>query len=135
MKKIFFLIVTGLMVGCSFDVSPKLSTQDLVSVVVERYQDDGQQVDIPWERIPPSVQGLLCQWISASPLDGRMDFATYAPKIVLRAKRFNVNFTGDRAVCNFEEKSGRWVQCSRVMNGLDREIWCWASSGLQAVEH
>ena len=117
---VFFAVVTCL--GCSCSTTPQLMKQDVESVVFECHQENGLQLDAKWSDLSQYEQSVLSQWMTKSPLEGRGTLVTYMPVIVIRAKKFNVNFTGDLVVCNYEVKPGKWRQVSRTMTTEDEQV-------------
>ena len=81
--------------GCSCSTTPPLMKQD----VFERHQDNGLQSEAKWADLSQDDQALLSHWMLHSPLEGRGTLVTYVPVIVVRASKFNLNFTGDLVVC------------------------------------
>lgn len=95
--------------------------QDVESVVFEYHQENGLQSNVKWADLSQDDQAVLSHWMLNSPLEGRGTIVTYVPIIVVRAKKFNLNFTGDLVVCNYEIKSGKWRQVSRKMTAEDEQ--------------
>lgn len=96
--------------------------QDVESVVFEWHQENGLQSDAKWADLSQDEQSVLSQWMTKSPLEGRGTLVTYMPEIVIRAKKFNLNFTGDLVVCNHEVRPGKWRQFSRKMTTEDEQV-------------
>ena len=107
--------------GCSCSTTPQLMKQDVESVVFERHQDNGLQSEAKWADLSQDEQSLISHWLLNSPLEGRVSLVTYVPVIVVRAKKFNFNFTGDLVVCNYEERPGDWKQVIRKINAEDEQ--------------
>ena len=107
--------------GCSCSTMPQLMKQDVESVVFERHQDNGLQSEAKWADLSQDEQSLISHWLLNSPLEGRVSLVTYVPVIVVRAKKFNFNFTGDLVVCNYEERPGDWKQVIRKINAEDEQ--------------
>ena len=107
--------------GCSCSTMPQLMKQDVESVVFERHQDNGLQLEAKWADLSQDEQTLLSHWMLNSPLEGRGSLVTYVPVVVVRAKRFSLNFTGDLVVCNYEVKPGKWRQVTRKMTAEDEQ--------------
>jgi len=110
--------------GCSCSTMPQLTKQDVESVVFERHQDNGLQLEAKWADLSQDEQTLLSHWMLNSPLEGQVSLVTYVPVVVVRAKRFNLNFTGDIVVwvCNYEVKPGKWRQITRKINPEDEQV-------------
>ena len=108
--------------GCSCSTMPQLMKQDVESVVFERHQDNGLQLEAKWADLSQDEQTLLSHWMLNSPLEGQVSLVTYVPVVVVRAKRFNLNFTGDIVVCNYEVKPGKWRQITRIINPEDEQV-------------
>lgn len=96
--------------------------EDVESVVFECHQDNGSQSEAKWVDLSQDEQSVLSQWMMNSPLEGQRTLATYVPVIVIRAKKFNLNFTGDLVVCNYEVSPGKWRQVSRKMTSEDEQV-------------
>lgn len=108
--------------GYSCSTRPQLMKQDVESVVFERHQDNGLQLDAKWADLSQDEQTLLSHWMSNSPLEGRGSLVTYVPVVVVRAKKFNFNFSGDLVVCNYEASPGKWRQVTRKMTEEDELV-------------
>lgn len=117
---IIFAVVTCL--GCSCSTTPQLMKQDVESAVFEHHQDNGSQTEAKWADLSQDDQTLLSHWMLHSPLEGRGTLVTYVPVIVVRASKFNLNFTGDLVVCNYEVRPGKWRQVSRKMTTEDAQV-------------
>lgn len=96
--------------------------QDVESAVFEHHQDNGSQREAKWADLSQDEQYVLSQWMTRSPLEGRGTLVTYMPVIVIRAKKFNLNFTGDFVVCNYEVRSGKWRQVLRKLTTEDEQV-------------
>lgn len=108
--------------GCSCSTMPQLMKQDVESVVFEQHQDNGLQLEAKWADLSQDEQTVLYRWMSNSPLEGREGgLVTYVPIVVVRAKRFSLNFTGNLVVCNYEVKPGKWKQVTRKMTTEDEQ--------------
>lgn len=92
------------------------------SMVFERHNDNGLQSEAKWADLSQDEQTLLSQWMSNSPLEGRGSLVTYVPVVVVRAKKFNLNFTGNLVVCNYEARPGKWRQVTRKMTAEDEQV-------------
>ena len=108
--------------GCSCSTMLQLMKQDVESVVFECHQDNGLQLEAKWADLSQDEQTLLSHWMLNSPLEGRGSLVTYVPVVVVRAKRFSLNFTGDLVVCNYEVKPGKWRQVTRKMTAEDEQV-------------
>ena len=108
--------------GCSCSTMPQLMKQDVESVVFECHQDNGLQLEAKWADLSQDEQTLLSHWMLNSPLEGRGSLVTYVPVVMVRAKRFSLNFTGDLVVCNYEVKPGKWRQVTRKMTAEDEQV-------------
>ena len=117
---IIFTVVSCL--GCSCSTTPQLMKQDVESAVFEHHQDNGSQREAKWADLSQDEQYVLSQWMTRSPLEGRGTLVTYMPVIVIRAKKFNLNFTGDFVVCNYEVRSGKWRQVLRKLTTEDEQV-------------
>lgn len=116
------VLATATYQGCSCGTMPQLMRQDVESVVFEHHQDNGLQLEAKWADLSQDEQTVLYHWMSNSPLEGRVGgLVTYVPIVVVRAKRFSLNFTGDLVVCNYEVKTGKWRQVSRKMTAKDEQ--------------
>ena len=120
-QKIAVVLAVATCLGCSCNTTPKLMKQDVESVVFERHQDNGLQSEAKWADLSQDEQSLISHWLLNSPLEGRVSLVTYVPVIVVRAKKFNFNFTGDLVVCNYEERPGKWRQVIRKINAEDEQ--------------
>lgn len=108
--------------GCSCSTMPQLMKQDVESVVFEQHQDNGLRLEAKWADLSQDEQTVLYRWMSNSPLEGREGgLVTYVPIVVVRAKRFSLNFTGNLVVCNYEVKPGKWKQVTRKMTTEDEQ--------------
>ena len=107
--------------GCSCRTMPQLMKQDVESVLFERHQDNGLQLEAKWADLSQDEQALLSHWMLNSSLEGRESLLTYVPVVVVRTKRFSLNFTGDLVVCNYEVKPGKWRQVTRKMTAEDEQ--------------
>ena len=108
--------------GCSCRTTTQLTKQDVESVVFERHQDNGLCSEAKWTDLSQEEQALLSNWMFNSSLEGKRSIVTYVPVIVVRAKKFNLNFTGDLVVCNYEVRPGKWRQVSRKMTAEDEQV-------------
>lgn len=116
------VLATATYQGCSCGTMPQLMKQDVESVVFEHHQDNGLQLEAKWADLSQDEQTVLYHWMSNSPLEERVGgLVTYVPIVVVRAKRFSLNFTGDLVVCNYEVKPGKWRQVSRKMTAEDEQ--------------
>ena len=120
-QKIAVVLAVATCLGCSCNTTPQLMKQDVESVVFERHQDNGLQSEAKWVDLSQDEQSLISHWLLNSPLEGRVSLVTYVPVIVVRAKKFNFNFTGDLVVCNYEERPGKWRQVIRKINAEDEQ--------------
>ena len=120
-QKISIVLTVATCLGCSCGTTPQLMKQDVESVVFEYHQENGLQSNVKWADLSQDDQAVLSHWMLNSPLEGRGTIVTYVPIIVVRAKKFNLNFTGDLVVCNYEIKSGKWRQVSRKMTAEDEQ--------------
>ena len=91
-------------------------------MVFEHHQDNGLQSEAKWADLSQDDQALQSHWMLHSPLEGRGTLVTYVPVIVVRASKFNLNFTGDLVVCNYEVRPGKWRQVSRKMTMEDEQV-------------
>ena len=108
--------------GCSCSTMSQSVKQDVESVVFERHQDNGLQSEAKWADLSHDEQSLLSHWMLNSSFEGRGALVTYVPVVVIRAKRFNLNSTGDLVVCNYEVKPGKWRQITRKMTADDEQV-------------
>lgn len=122
MKVMFVAVIVALICGCSCQTAPQFVKRDLEGAMFEYHQKDGVLREVRWNDIDQQGKMQLLKWLADSPMNGRISLATYVPIVVIRAKRFNVNFTGDIAVCNYESDSGGWKQSSRTMSNADEKV-------------
>lgn len=120
-QKVSIVIALATCLGCSCSTTPQLMKQDVEGVVFERHQDNGLQSEAKWADLSQEEQSLISHWLLNSSLEGRVSLVTYVPVIVVRAKKFNFNLTGDLVVCNYEERPGRWRQVIRKINVEDEQ--------------
>lgn len=121
-KMSVIVLAAATYLGCSCSTMPQLMKQDVESVVFEQHQDNGLQLEAKWADLSQDEQTVLYRWMSNSPLEGREGgLVTYVPIVVVRAKRFSLNFTGNLVVCNYEVKPGKWKQVTRKMTTEDEQ--------------
>jgi len=120
--KIMGIAICLIMSGCSDEQSTLAEKSAFSSVEIAYYSENTLVSTLTYESIPQCEKTRLLQWASASPLHGQLSFVTYAPKLVIKSEKFNVNFTADKVICNFVSKSGKWKQVSRKMNARDEEL-------------
>ena len=121
-QKILVVFAAITCLGCSCSTTPQLMKQDVESAVFEHHQDNGSQTEAKWADLSQDDQTLLSHWMLHSPLEGRGTFVTYVPVIVVRASKFNLNFTGNLVVCNYEVRPGKWRQVSRKKTTEDEQV-------------
>ena len=121
-QKIAVVLAVATCLGCSCNTTPKLMKQDVESAVFEHHQNNGSQTEAKWADLSQDDQTLLSHWMLHSPLEGQGTLVTYVPVIVVRASKFNLNFTGDLVVCNYEVRPGKWRQVSRKKTTEDEQV-------------
>jgi len=121
MKMLYYALIVGaLSYGCSCSSFPTIAEKDMADAILECHQENGSQHNVRWSDIPQRDKDLLLRWIANSPMSWNMCFTTYVPILVIRTKKFNINFVGDLVVCNYETDSGVWKQVSRKMDADDK---------------
>ena len=121
-QKIAVVLAVATCLGCSCNTTPQLMKQDVESVVFQHHQDNGLQLEAKWADLSQDERALLSHWMLNSPLEGRGSLVTYVPVVVVRAKKFNLNFSGDLVVCNYEASPGKWRQVTRKMTAEDKQV-------------
>ena len=122
MKLGCLILFIAALCGCSCGTAPQFVRRDLEEASFEYHQKDGIQREVQWKDVAQQDQEQILKWLADSPMNGRRCFTTYVPVVVVRAKKFNVNFTGNLAVCNYESDSGGWRQTSRTMSDADEKV-------------
>ena len=121
-QKIAVVLAVATCQGCSCNTTPQLMKQDVESVVFQHHQDNGSQTEAKWADLSQDEQTLLSHWMLNSSLEGRGSLVTYVPVVVVRAKRFSINFTGDLEVCNDKVKPDKCRQVTRKMTTEDEQV-------------
>lgn len=101
---------------------PRFEKDALENAMFECHQRNGIQRGVEWSNLSSQDQNVLLRWFSQNPVHGRLCLNTYAPDVVVKTSKFNVNFTGGLVICNYETHSGHWRQLSRKMKDDDKEV-------------
>lgn len=122
MKPVFALLVLTSMFGCSCNSVPRLSRVDLENATFECYSNGECERIMKWSELSDSSQYVLLKWAVDAPTTAHASLSTYAPSVIIRSPKMNVNFTMGSVVSNFEASPGAWKQLVRDMNELDKLV-------------
>lgn len=122
MKIACAVLVLTLTFGCSCNSVPRLSRVDLENATFECYSGGECERIMRWSDLPSRSQDQLLKWASNAPTSARFSLSTYAPSVIIRSPRMNVNFTMGLVVSNYEASPGTWKQLVRDMNELDKLV-------------
>ena len=77
---------------------------------------------IKWNNFSTKEQSIILEWVKYPTDRLKISINTYAPNIIIRGEKYNVNFTGDLVVYNYKVNSGKWLQGVRKRNTNDLKV-------------
>ena len=115
-------VVVTILCGCSCNTMPQFSRSDLENATFECYLNGECERSMKWSGLPRHCREVLLKWTEVAPANAHSSLSTYAPVVVIRSKKMNVNFTMGLVVSNCEDANGKWKQVVRNMNEQDEEV-------------
>jgi hypothetical protein len=101
---------------------PKITTVDLVKSEFIVLDVNYSEQIIKWNNFSTEEQSIILEWVKYPTDRLKISINTYAPNIIIKGEKYNVNFTGDLVVYNYKVNSGKWLQGVRKRNTNDLKV-------------
>jgi hypothetical protein len=111
-----------LVFGCQSLEHPKITTVDLVKSEFIVLDVNYSEQIIKWNNFSTEEQSIILEWVKYPTDRLKISIITYAPNIIIKGEKYNVNFTGDLVVYNYKVNSGKWLQGVRKRNTNDLKV-------------
>lgn len=122
MTRVFHTILMTLVLGCQSLEHPKITTVDLVKSEFIVLDVNYSEQIIKWNNFSTEEQSIILEWVKYPTDRLKISINTYAPNIIIKGEKYNVNFTGDLVVYNYKVNSGKWLQGVRKRNTDDLKV-------------
>lgn len=86
------------------------------------YDENCKESSCSWEEFDNDVKQQILLWLPCVLEGAKPSLVTYAPALIIKTNKYNVNITGKEIVCNVEVSDKKWLQYVRDMNSVDRKI-------------
>lgn len=111
-----------LVLGCQSLEHPKITTVDLEKSEFFVLDVNYSEQIIKWNNFSTEEQSIILEWVKYPTDRLKISINTYAPNIIIKGEKYNVNFTGDLVVYNYKVNSGKWLQGVRKRNTNDLKV-------------
>ena len=122
MTRVFHTILMTLVLGCQSLEHPKITTVDLEKSEFFVLDVNYSEQIIKWNNFSTEEQSIILEWVKYPTDRLKISINTYAPNIIIKGEKYNVNFTGDLVVYNYKVNSGKWLQGVRKRNTNDLKV-------------
>lgn len=122
MTRVFHTILMTLVLGCQSLEHPKITTVDLEKSEFFVLDVNYSEQIIKWNIFSTEEQSIILEWVKYPTDRLKISINTYAPNIIIKGEKYNVNFTGDLVVYNYKVNSGKWLQGVRKRNTNDLKV-------------
>ena len=122
MTRVFHAILMTLLLGCQSLEHLKITRVDLEKSEFIVLDVNYSEPIIKWNNFSTEEQSIILEWVKYPTDRLKISINTYAPNIIIKGEKYNVNFTGDLVVYNYKVNSGKWLQGVRKRNTNDLKV-------------
>lgn len=107
--------------GCS-SKGVRLDDVLLPKSIFYAYDENFQEFSCSWVEFDDYAKQQIRSWLPHVLEGAKTSFVTYAPAVIIKTTKYNINITKKEIVCNVEVSDKRWMQYVRELTSEDRRI-------------
>jgi hypothetical protein len=116
-RYIAILILLTVLAACKIDSKQLLDSQE--TLTIETHELNGISKGNKEIRKGEETYSRLKKWLEENEKGWEPSLVTFVPSIVVRGKKFNLNFHSRRAILNFQSQDGQWHQYVKGITEAD----------------